>query len=134
MTLLIILVSAGVTYRLILNERAKEIGTMRAIGLYEKDTRRVLLSESFVLATLSIVTGFLLSLFINWIISRLSFSWFPGFEIFLRNGRLMAVYNPFSAALNIAAVYVILFLAVYVPSFGLSRSPLPGLLSGSGKE
>jgi ABC-type lipoprotein release transport system permease subunit len=134
MMLLIILVSAGVTYRLILHERAKEIGVMRAIGFYEKDIRRVLLAESFILATLSIVTGFFLTLFINWLVSRLSFSWFPSFEIFLKNGRLIAVYTLFSTALNIAAVYVILFMAVYVPSFGLSRSPLPGLLSGAGKE
>jgi ABC-type lipoprotein release transport system permease subunit len=134
MMLLIILVSAGVTYRLILHERAKEIGVMRAIGFYEKDVRRVLLSESFILATLSIAAGFFLTLFINWIISRLSFSWFPGFEIFLKGGRLIALYNPFSTTLNIAGVYVILFLAVYFPSLGLSRSPLPGLLSGAGKE
>jgi ABC-type antimicrobial peptide transport system permease subunit len=134
MMLLIILVSAGVTYRLILHERAKEIGTMRAIGLYQKDIRRVLLSESFILATVSLVTGFCLTLFINWIVSRLSFSWFPSFEIFLKNGRLFALYNPLVVALNVAAIYVILFIVVYVPSFRLSGSPLPELLSGASKE
>ncbi|MDR2097488.1 MAG: FtsX-like permease family protein [Spirochaetaceae bacterium] len=134
MMLLIILVSAGVTYRLILHERTKEIGTMRAIGFYGKDIRRVLLVESFILATASLVTGFCLTLFINWLASRLSFSWFPSFEIFLKNGRLQALYNPLSSALNIAAIYVILFWAVYVPSFSLSRGPLPELLSGASKE
>jgi ABC-type lipoprotein release transport system permease subunit len=133
MMLLIILVSAGVTYRLILHERTKEIGTMRAVGFYEKDIRRVLLVESFTLATLSLVTGFCLTLFVNWIISRLSFSWFPSFEIFLKNGRLLALYSPLAVALNVAAIYVILAVAVYVPSFRLSRAPLPEMLSGAHK-
>ena len=134
MMLLIILVSAGVTYRLILHERTKEIGTMRAVGFYEKDIRRVLRFESFILATVSLVTGFCLTLFVNWTVSRLSFSWFPSFEIFLKNGRLLALYNPLVVALNVAAIYVILFIAVYAPSFRLSRGPLPEMLSGAGKE
>jgi ABC-type lipoprotein release transport system permease subunit len=133
MMLLIILVSAGVTYRLILHERTKEIGTMRAIGFYDKDVRRVLLVESFILATVSLVTGFCLTLFVNWIVSRLSFAWFPSFEIFLKNGRLLALYNPFVVALNVAAVYAILLAAVYAPSFSLSRGPLPEMLSGACK-
>ncbi|MDR2445465.1 MAG: FtsX-like permease family protein [Spirochaetaceae bacterium] len=133
MMLLIILVSAGVTYRLILHERTKEIGTMRTLGFYEKDIRRVLLVESFILATVSLVTGFCLTLFVNWIVSRLSFSWFPSFEIFLKNGRLQSLYNPLMVALNIAAIYIILITAVYVPSFRLSRGPLPEMLSGAGK-
>ena len=130
MMLLIILVSAGVTYRLILHERTKEIGTMRALGFYEKDIRRVLRFESFILATVSLVTGFCFTLFFNWIISRLSFSWFPSFEIFLKNGRLLAMYNPLVVSLNVAAIYAILLTAVYVPSFRLSRSPLPEMLAG----
>jgi putative ABC transport system permease protein len=131
MMLLIIMVSAGVTYRLILHERMKEIGTMRAIGCYGNDICRLLLYEAALLATLSLVTGFCVTLFTNWIISRLPFSWFPGFEIFLRNGRLLALYDPAAIAINVAAVYIILFLAVCAPSLKFSRDPLPGLLSGT---
>ncbi|MDR1256913.1 MAG: FtsX-like permease family protein [Spirochaetaceae bacterium] len=130
MMLLIIMVSAGVTYRLILHERMKEIGTMRAIGCYGNDIRRLLLYEAAILATLSLVTGFFVTLFINWVISRLQFSWFPGFEIFLRNGQLLALYGPAAIAINVAAVYIILFIAVYAPSLKFSRDPLPDLLSG----
>ncbi|MDR1148004.1 MAG: FtsX-like permease family protein [Spirochaetaceae bacterium] len=133
MMLLIILVSAGVTYRLILHERTREIGAMRAIGFYENDIRRVLLLEAFILASVSLVTGFCFTLFINWIVSCLPFSWFPGFDIFLKNGRLLALYNPAAMAINIAAIYVILSIAVYAPAFRSSRSPLPDMLSGEGK-
>jgi ABC-type lipoprotein release transport system permease subunit len=134
MMLLIILVSAGVTYRLILHERVKEIGTMRAIGSYESDIRRILVFEASILATLSLVTGYCFTVFINWIVSRISFSWFPGFEIFLRDGRLLALYRPIVIAINMAAVYIIIYCAVYAPSFKLSRAPLPQMLSGAYKE
>ncbi|MDR0383170.1 MAG: FtsX-like permease family protein [Spirochaetaceae bacterium] len=130
MTLLIIMVSAGVTYRLILHERMKEIGTMRAIGCYGSDIRRMMLFEAAILATASLVTGFCVTLFINSMVSELSFSWFPGFEIFLRNGRLLARYSPAATAINAAALYVTLFISVGAPSFRFSREPLPELLSG----
>jgi ABC-type lipoprotein release transport system permease subunit len=134
MMLLIILVSAGVTYRLILHERIKETGAMRAIGFYENDIRRILIVESFILATVSIAAGFCIALFINWRVSYLSFSWFPSFEIFLKNGRLLALYNPRVTALNIASIYAILFIAVYAPALRMSRCPLPEMLSGAYKE
>ncbi|MDR0409993.1 MAG: ABC transporter permease [Spirochaetaceae bacterium] len=132
-TLLIILVSAGVTYRLILHERIKEIGAMRAIGFYEKDIRRALAFEAIILASVSIVTGFCAALLLNHVISYLPFSRFPGFDIFLNNGRLLAVYNFAATSINIAATYIILLVAVYVPAFRLSRSPLPEMLAGGFK-
>ncbi|MDR1363031.1 MAG: FtsX-like permease family protein [Spirochaetaceae bacterium] len=134
MTLLIILVSAGVTYRLILHERIKEIGAMRAIGFYEKDIRRVLVIETFILASVSLITGFCFTLILNGIVSCLPFSWFPGFDIFLKNGKLLALYDPAATGINIAAIYVILFVAVYMPAFRSSRSLLPEMLSGGFKE
>jgi ABC-type lipoprotein release transport system permease subunit len=134
MMLLIILVSASVTYRLILHERIKEIGTMRAIGFYENDVRLILYIEAFLLATLSLVTGFCLALFFNRILAGLSFSWFPSFDIFLKNGRLMALYNPLATVVNVVAIYSILFLAVCMPAYRSSRSSLPEMLSGGVKE
>jgi ABC-type antimicrobial peptide transport system permease subunit len=134
MMLLIIMISAGVTYRLILHERIKEIGVMRAIGFYENDIRRILVFESFILATVSLAAGFCLALLINWIVSYLTFSWIPGFGIFLKNGRLLALYAPAATAINIASIYAILFIAVYAPAFRSSRCPLPEMLSGGFKE
>jgi ABC-type lipoprotein release transport system permease subunit len=134
MMLLIILVSAAVTYRLILRERLKEIGTMRALGVSGADVRKILSAEAFILATVSIIAGFALTLIVNQAISGLSFAWFPGFESFLRDGRLSAVYNPLATAFNIASVYVIMLIAVGVPSAQASRAPLPELLTGGVKE
>jgi ABC-type lipoprotein release transport system permease subunit len=130
MMLAIIMVSAGVTCRLILHERIRETGTMRAIGFYESDVRLIFKLEIFCLAFFSMAAGFFLALFINKLLSHASFSWFPGFEVFMQNGRLSALYLPKTIAINVLAVYCMLTLAVQGPVFRNSRNPLPEMLSG----
>jgi ABC-type lipoprotein release transport system permease subunit len=133
MMLIIILVSASVTYNLILHERTKEIGTMRAIGFYENNIRSILIFETFMLGTLAIIAGFLLSLVITHSTGSLSFEWFPSFDIFLKNGRLVPLFKPLEIFAQIVAIYITLFLAVCVPTFRSSRQPLAEMLSGSMK-
>ncbi|MDR2768485.1 MAG: FtsX-like permease family protein [Treponema sp.] len=131
MMLLIIMVSASVTYRLILHERKREIGTMRAIGFYEAEVRRLLLAEIFWLGLCSLIAGFLFTRLLSWGLSRISFDWFPSFEIFMRNGKLTALYRPLSTAVNGLAVFALLFLAAYFPLYRSSRHPLPEMLGGT---
>jgi ABC-type lipoprotein release transport system permease subunit len=130
MMLLIILLSAAVTYRLILRERSKEIGTMRVIGFYESDLRFVLMIETCFIGLLSLLFGFIFS----WLLAKaagfISFSWFPSFEIFLKNGRLSVRYLPVTLFVNISAAFCMLIAAVGVPAFRVSRDPLPQLLFG----
>jgi len=130
MMLLIILVSAAVTYRLILHERTRELGTMRAIGFYGADLRLVLWVEVIGVAVFSLIAGFLLSLLLSWGVSLLSFAWFPSFEIFMRDGRLTALYLPRTMLTNVGSVFLLLFVVVLFPSLRASRKNLPGLLSG----
>jgi ABC-type antimicrobial peptide transport system permease subunit len=130
MMLLTILVSAAVTYRLILRERSKELGVMRVIGFYGGDLRMVLWTEIIVLGLFSMVGGFVLARILSWAVSFVSFSWFPGFEIFLNNGRLIALYLPGTMLLNTALLLFILLTLALVPSLRVSRKYLPELLSG----
>jgi len=130
MMLLIILVSAAVTYRLILHERAKEMGTMRIIGFYGGDLRLVLWTEVLVIGLISLIAGFILAQVFCWVVSLLSFSWFPGFDIFLKNGKLLPLYLPKTMFVNIILVFVVLFVMALLPSIRASRKNLPGLLSG----
>jgi len=130
MMLLIILVSAAVTYRLILHERTRELGVMRVIGFYGGDLRFVLWTEIAVLGLLSLVTGFILALILSWAVSFLSFSWLPSFEIFMKNGKLTPLYLPGTTLANMATIFLILFAFVVFPSFRVSRKKLPDLLSG----
>jgi len=133
MMLAIIMVSAGVTCRLILHERTRETGTMRAIGFYEGDVRFILELEIVCMAVFSIIAGFALALFINWGLSYTSFGWVPGFEIFMQNGRLNALYLPGTIVVNIVAVLCMLAIAIWGPIFRNSRNPLPQMLSGGGR-
>jgi ABC-type antimicrobial peptide transport system permease subunit len=130
MMLIIISVSAAVTYRLILHERAREMGVMRVIGFDGASLQLVLWSEVLVIGFISLAAGFLLALILGWAISLVSFSWFPGFEIFLRNGRLMPLYRPAAALTNIAFICIVLFVMALFPAFKASHKNLPGLLSG----
>jgi len=130
MMLLIILVSAVVTYRLILHERTREMGIMRAIGFYGSDLRLVLWTEVIALGIISLIAGFLLACVLSWVLSLFSFSWFPSFEIFMKNGRLTALYLPRTVLVNVVSIFLVLFIAALSPSFRVSGKNLPKLLSG----
>lgn len=130
MMLLIILVSAMVTYRLVLHERSRELGTMRTLGFQEGDVRFILITESAGLILLSIVGGLALSLLLSWGISFISFSWFPSFEIFLKNGKLHTLYAPKTLIRNIIAIMGMMGIAVFSPIYHTSRQSLTRLLSG----
>ena len=130
MMLLIILVSAAVTYRLILHERAREMGVMRSIGFYGSDLRLVLWVEVIALGIIALAVGF----FAAWFLSRaallLSFSWFPSFEIFLKKGKLSVLYLPKTIIVNVALIFLVLIAASLFPSFRASKKKLTALLSG----
>jgi ABC-type lipoprotein release transport system permease subunit len=130
MMLLIIFVSALVTWRLVLRERSRELGTMRAMGFYGADLRYILIMESLGLALVSLIAGFFLSLFFSWLVTCIPFSWFPSFELFMRDGKLRSLYLPGTMLVNIGAVFAVLIAAVWKPAFQSSRDPLPEMLSG----
>jgi len=130
MMLLIIFVSAAVTYRLILHERAREMGIMRAIGFYGGDLRFVLWTEIIALGIISLCAGFLVAVLISGAASFVSFSWFPSFEIFQKNGKLSVLYLPKTVLINVALVFIVLICAAFFPSLKASKRNLPALLSG----
>jgi putative ABC transport system permease protein len=130
MMLAIMMVSALVTYRLILHERRRELGAMRAIGFYGADLRFVLAMEALGLALASLAAGMAVALFLQWLVTFIPFSWFPSFEIFLEDGRLAARYAPRALAANALATLASLFLAAAAPVWRASREPLPDALNG----
>jgi len=130
MMLIIILVSAAVTYRLILHERAKEMGVMRSIGFYGGDLRLVLWVEVIALGIISLFAGFILSMLLKYASSFLSFSWFPSIEIFMKDGKLSFLYLPKSISFNIVLIFLTLAAAVFFPALRASKKQLPALLSG----
>jgi ABC-type lipoprotein release transport system permease subunit len=130
MMLLIIMVSTAVTYRLILHERAKEIGIMRTVGFLGGDLRLILFAEIIILGTASIVAGIILARIISFAVSFLSFSWIPSFEIFMKNGKLIPVYLVNTSMINIIIIIGVLFFLVLFPSLKIAGMKIQALLSG----
>ncbi len=128
--LLILFVSVAVTFRLILFERDREIGTLRGIGFHGRDIIFLLVMELVFLFFCSIVTGFLFAGFIVWIMSFLSFSMIPSFEIFMESGSLNAIFTMRTTIINCCIIFIVLFPSVAFPVYKASQKKLSIVLSG----
>ncbi len=83
--LFIVMVGVSNTYRMVLYERIREIGTMRAVGMGRKETKNVFLSEAVVLCLIGALAGFLLSLLVMLIVGRIPIH-SESLSMFLDNG------------------------------------------------
>ncbi len=89
------IVMAGIlnTYRVLVHERRREIGMLRALGMGRKHVRVLFISEAALLALSSSAVGLLLGLAALRILSYLDFSFLPGSGLFLESGRLRFELN-----------------------------------------
>ncbi|MGA2545265.1 MAG: FtsX-like permease family protein [Rectinemataceae bacterium] len=96
------------TYRVIVYERTKEIGTMRAIGMQRPMVIRLFLLEAGILAVGTSALGVAIGIGALALLSAVNLSWLPGFDVFLSNGRIAWVMAPgemlLVASLMLAAV------------------------------
>jgi putative ABC transport system permease protein len=131
MMVAIVLASTGATYRMILHERLRELGTMLTIGLQAADARSVLVLECVILFFLAMASGFFLSLAILWVLSLFSFSWIPGFDIFMDNGRLAPSFSVSMVFTNVVILLTIVIPFIWLLSFRASRMrPIKSLAGG----
>jgi ABC-type lipoprotein release transport system permease subunit len=102
LALLSIVIAVGILniYRVIIHERTREIGTMRAIGVQRTQVRNIILCEALLLALCSVVVGLLLSVLALGALSRIQLSSAAGFDIFLTRGRLSWVLYPENVAID----------------------------------
>ena len=133
MMIIITLSSITVTYRLILHERAREIGTVRVMGSTSFSTQVILVVEYLCLLILSIFLGFVLALLLNYLLSLFSYDWIPGFEIFLHKGRLTAAFPARLIVTNILIMVATTLPAVWIPAFRISRTELTKILVGGSR-
>ncbi len=127
--LIIALASMSVSYRLILHERSREIGTLRVMGLSALDTQVLLLVESVMVVVIAVGVGLWLSLLFNWVLSLFSYSQIPGFDIFLYKGRLTAAYPPSMLLMNIVILLLTVLPAAWIPALRISRIDVTKALS-----
>ncbi len=127
---LVVLAAAAVSFRILLHDRTRELGTMCAIGFSRGSLLGLLVAEAAVALLVAVGAGFALALVTTRALSYVSFDWIPGFELFLTGGRLAAHYSPATVALNAAIVgVVVLALVATMAALHLRRS-IPGLLRG----
>ena len=66
--LLIVMVGVSNTYRMVLYERIREIGTMRSLGMTGKDTRKVFTNEAVILCVIGALAGLIFAIIVMTIV------------------------------------------------------------------
>lgn len=102
---LIVMVGISNTYRMVLYERIREIGTMRALGMTGSSTRKVFTNEAVILCLIGALFGLVLSGIIMGIIHSITFT-NESLMIFLDKGH----FNFKVSAVSIIIQYVLLML------------------------
>lgn len=83
--LLIVMVGISNTYRMILYERLREIGTMRAVGMSGKNVGKLFSTEAAILSMVGALVGFFLALILMFIISKIHVD-YEALSFFMKNG------------------------------------------------
>lgn len=117
----IIMIGITNTFRMVMYERIREIGTMRAVGVQRGEIRSLFLYEALFLALGGAVAGVLLSLVAMGIIGLFSFPTDSPVFLILKNGHLSFFVPPLRAIGNIALIAILTLLAAYFPSRNAAR-------------
>ncbi len=119
--LLITMVGLMNTFRMIMIERTREIGTMRAIGMQKMDISKLFLLEGLILALRGVAFGITAELLVATIIKMIKFADGSPFAIILNQGHV-AVPVVFSNMVMITAIIVVItLLAVWSPARRAAR-------------
>ncbi|MFZ2635714.1 MAG: FtsX-like permease family protein [Rectinemataceae bacterium] len=116
--LMLVLTAAGIsnTYRMVLIERSKEIGTLRCIGFRKVHVYRTFLLEALVIAAVGALAGILLSFPIGGLIGMIRFDASGGLGMALSAGRLIFDASAIQLVITFAAVLVMAAFAVSGPA------------------
>ncbi len=118
LALLSVVIAVGILnlYRVIIYERVREIGTMRAIGLQRPQVRNVVLCEAFFLAVCGIIAGFVVSFLALSALSLIPLRASAGLDIFLDRGRLSWVMNADTLGADALLITLITLAGAFSPA------------------
>jgi len=118
LALLAVVIAVGILnmYRVIIYERTREIGTMRAIGVQRPQVRNIVLCEAFYLSVCGIAAGLIVSLLVLFAVSRIPLMGAAGFDIFLDRGHLSWVLYPDVVGLDALLIIVVTLLGALGPA------------------
>ena len=101
---------------MIMLERTREIGTMRAVGLQRSNVRNIFLFEALFTGIGGILGGLAASGIVMGIVSIIPISGIRMLSIFLRARTLTFAVTPGQAVLNIGVLIILVLLAAYLPA------------------
>ncbi|MFA6507929.1 MAG: FtsX-like permease family protein, partial [Treponemataceae bacterium] len=118
---IIIMVGISNTFRMIMYERIKEIGTMRAIGTQRSEVRALFLYEAGFLAIAGTVAGWIFAGLVMGVLSLFNFGTDTFFALLMRNGHLSFAMQALPTLLNFLLVLILTLLAAFLPARKASR-------------
>jgi putative ABC transport system permease protein len=113
---LIVMVGITNTFRIIMFERIREIGTMRAIGMQRSEVRNLFLFEALFLALGGAIAGVTLAFVILAIASTINFGLDSPLFMVLKNGHMTFKFEILRILLNIGIVSVLTLFAAWLPA------------------
>lgn len=119
----IIMVGIGNTFRMIMYERIKEIGTMRAVGMQRRDVRKLFLWEATFLALGGVIAGWVASFVALGILSIPNFGTTNVIALFLKNGHLNFLLNGGMMAIHLVLVVILTVVAASLPARKAAKMP-----------
>lgn len=114
--LIIIMVGISNTFRMVMYERVREIGTMRALGMQRKTVGRIFLLEALFLSIAGVVAGVIVGYLAMGILSLFNFGTDNMFSLFLDGGHLSFNLVPLRVLFNLLIIALITLLAAFFPS------------------
>ena len=109
--LLIVMVGVSNTYRMVLYERIREIGTMRALGMTGKDTRRIFTNEAVILCVIGALSGLIFAGIVMFIVHLIPIT-NESLSFFLSKGHFSFKLSILSIIIQYIILIVLTTLAV----------------------
>lgn len=121
--LFMIIVMFGIlnTYRVLLHQRTREIGTMRALGMSRGGVKLVFLLEAAALAVIASLIGFLLGAVITFLVGLIDFGSGPAVAMFTERGRLQFTIRVQAVVVNLGLMVAAVLFAAWGPAHRASR-------------
>jgi putative ABC transport system permease protein len=109
------------TFRMILLERTREIGTIRALGMQRGAVRNTFLLEALYIALGGAMAGIVLALILAGLLSLIGFSQSSPMAIFMLSGHLSFIVRPLQVFGNVAILVLFSMAAAYLPARKAAR-------------
>jgi putative ABC transport system permease protein len=109
---LVICVGIGNTFSIVMIERFKEIGTMRALGMQSRSVAGLFINEAMFMSIIGVVSGLTAGAFLMTVVSLIPFGTSGPLFLFLKNGHFSFRPDVFWIGLNTFLIVFFTFLSI----------------------